>query len=101
MSGKLLMFAKLPLKSFIYKLVKTLCFQKENIKKIYGKCNIEKVNIYHKLTATDSTSLKPVFVSDPNRDVPDSIYRHILFEVITLTYKKDSILLTLFGKFLC
>ena len=77
LSGKLLMFAKLSLKSFNYELVETFCFLKENVKK-YDKYNIEKVNIYHILTDTDSTSLKFVFVSDPNNDIPESKYRHII-----------------------
>lgn len=53
MSGKLLMFAKLPLKSFIYNLVERFCFLKENIKEIY-KYKMEEFEIFHVLTDTDS-----------------------------------------------
>ena len=44
MSGKLLMFAKLSLKSFIYSLVELLYFSDENpiVQSIYNKYNIEK-----------------------------------------------------------
>ena len=44
MSGKLLMFAKLSLKSFIYSLVEILYFSDENpiVQSIYNKYNIEK-----------------------------------------------------------
>ena len=41
MSGKLLMFSKLSLKSFIYEIAETFCFPEENIKKIYDKYKIE------------------------------------------------------------
>ena len=53
MSGKLLMFAKLPRKSFIYNLVERFCFLKENIKEIY-EYKMEEVEIFHVLTDTDS-----------------------------------------------
>ena len=45
MSGKLLMFAKLSLNSFIYSLIELLAFPEENfiVQKMYEKCNIEKI----------------------------------------------------------
>ena len=43
MSGKLLMFAKLSLKSFIYLLAETLHFLDEIVFKIYNKYQIEKI----------------------------------------------------------
>ena len=57
MSGKLLMFAKLSLKSFIYNMIETFCFPDENVMEIFKKCEIERVEIFHVLTDTDSTSL--------------------------------------------
>lgn len=89
MSGKLLMFAKLSLKSFVYEVVETFCFQKKHVKKIYEKYKIERVEIFYILTDTDSTLLKIISVSDPSSNVLESKYRHILFEVISTsdTYK--------------
>ena len=55
MSGKLLMFAKLLLKSFIYDLAETFCFPSQLIVEIYKKYKIEKIEMYHVLTDTDST----------------------------------------------
>ena len=57
---------------------------------IYKKYLIEKVEIFHILTDTDSTTLKLVFISDPNSDVPEDKFRDINFEVIIATkiYKK-------------
>ena len=82
MSGKLLMFAKLPLKSFIYKISDTFCFLKENIEEIYEKYMIERVEIFYVLTDTDTTSLKFMFISDLNSEVPKDKFRDIIFEVI-------------------
>ena len=70
MSGKLLMFAKLSLKSFIYDLTETFCFPQKKIADLHKKYLIEKVEIFHILTDTDSIVLKFVFISDPNSDLP-------------------------------
>ena len=69
-SGKLLMFAKIFLKSFIYDVLETFCFPGENTKEIFKKYSIERVEILHVLTDTDSTALKFIFISDPNREIP-------------------------------
>ena len=71
MSGKLLMFAKLSLKSFIYLLAETLHFPDEIVFKIYNKYQIEKIICYHILTDTDSTSLQFIILSDTSSDFPE------------------------------
>ena len=87
MSGKLLMFAKLSLKSFIYSLVELLSFPEENlvVSKIYEKYEIEKILCYHVLTNTDSTSIQFVIVSDPSSTYPECDVRDILFEIFFST----------------
>ena len=57
---------------------------------IFKKYGIEIINIYHILTDTDSTSLKFAFISDPNSETPESKFREIIFEVITISkiYKR-------------
>ena len=60
-SGKLLMFVKFSLKSFICDIVETFCFPKENIKAVYNKYKIEKFETFHVLADTDSTSLMLIF----------------------------------------
>ena len=57
MSGKLLMFAELSLKSFIYALVQTFYFPSQVVLDIYKKYKIEKIEINHVLTHTDSCAL--------------------------------------------
>ena len=82
MSGKFFMFAKLSLKSFIYEIGDIFCFPNENIKEIYKKYMIERVEIFDVLTDTDSAFLKFMFVSDPNSEVPENNFRDMIFEVI-------------------
>ena len=50
MSGNLLMFAKLSLKSFIYEITEIFSFPKENIAENYKKYMTEKVEMFHVLT---------------------------------------------------
>ena len=85
MSGKLLMFAKLSLKSFIYSLVELLSFPEENliVSKIYEKYGIENILCYHVLTDTDSTSILFLIVSDPSSTYPECDVRDILFETFS------------------
>ena len=71
MSRKLLMFAKLFLKSFIYDLIEIFCFLQKEIVELYKKCLIEQVEILHILTDTDSTAIQFIFISDPNCDLPE------------------------------
>ena len=93
MSGKLLMFAKLSLKSFIYSIVELLTFPEENsiVSKIYKKYASERFFCYHVLTDTDSTSLQFIIVSDPSSTLPECDVRDILFKVCSTNQ-------TIFGK---
>ena len=87
MSRKLLMFAKLPLKSFIYSLVELLHFPEENpiVASIYEKYDIEQINWYQTLTDTDSTFIQFIIVSDPASTYPECSVRDILFEIFSNT----------------
>ena len=87
MSGKLLMLAKLSLKSFIYSLVELLYFSQENqiIAEIYEKYKIERIFCYHVLTDTDSTSIQFFIISDIDSTYPECKVRDILFEIFSKT----------------
>ena len=67
MSGKILMFAKLSLKTFIYLLVELLHFPEENpiVDSIYEKYDIKQIFCYQILTVTDNTSIQFIIVFDP------------------------------------
>ena len=81
--GKMLIIVKLSLMSFIYEMLEMLCFPNKNIQEIFQKYGTEKIHIYHVLTDAGSTSLKFLFASDTDRDVPESKHKDIIFEVIT------------------
>ena len=72
MSGELLMFAKLSLKSFIYNSSEIFCFPMKVVSDIRKKYLIEKVEIFPILTDKDSTALKFISISEPSSDVPQS-----------------------------
>ena len=85
MSGKLLTFAKLSLKSFIYKLTEILFFPNATVKEIYKKYKIERIIVYHILTDTDSTSLQFIILSYTSSNFPESKIKNMIFEVIVKT----------------
>ena len=87
MSGKLLMFAKLSLKAFIYSLIELLSFPEENelVQKIYDKHQIERIFFHHILTVTDSTFLQFIVVSSVQSTFTEEEVRNILFEIFSET----------------
>ena len=78
--GKMLMFAKLSIKSFVYDVIDVFCFPNETIKEIYRKYQIQKCFLYQNLTDTDSTSLFFVFICDIECSLPESEARKVIFE---------------------
>ena len=66
------MFPKLSLVSFIYEVLETFCFPDENVGEIFKKYGIKRVEINHILADTNSTSLKFLFISDPNSETPEN-----------------------------
>ena len=46
---------------------------------------VERVEIFYVLTDTDTTSLKFMFISDLNSEVPEDKFRDIIFEVIIVS----------------
>ena len=85
LSGKMLMFAKLSLMSFICKMLETFCFSGKKVREIYDKYSLERVHMYHILTDTDSTSLQFLFISDPKSKICKQNYKEIIFEVIIVS----------------
>ena len=81
--GKMLMFAKLSLKSFVYDMIDVFCFPNDEIQKIYDYYRIEKCFLYQNLTDTDSTSLLFVFISNFESVIPESEARKVIFECMT------------------
>ena len=80
MLGKLLIFPKRYLQSFIYDLLETFCFPQKKIIDLNKKYLIE-VYFFHLLAGTDSTVLKFIFISDLNSDLPEDKFRDVTLEV--------------------
>ena len=78
--GKMLMFAKLSIKSFVYDMIDVFCFPDADIKSIYAYYQIEKCFLYQNLTDTDSTSLLFTFICNLECVVPESKARNVIFE---------------------
>ena len=84
LAGKMLMFAKLSLKSFIYQLAELFMFPDEIIQAIYNKYQIERVYVYHVLTDTDSTAIQFVVISSVESTFTEPQVRNI-FEIFSQT----------------
>ena len=82
LSGKMLMFAKVSIKSFVCDIIDVFMFPDETIQSIYRKFNIEKCFLYQCLTDTDSTSLNFIFICNLNCVVDEINSRKIIFEVL-------------------
>ena len=65
-SRKMLMFAKVSLKSFIYDMIDVFCLPNEMVKEIYSHFNISKCHLYLSLTNANSCSLFFIFICEKN-----------------------------------
>ena len=81
-NGKMLVFSKVSVKSFVYNLIDVFMFQNDEIKEIYKKYNINQCYLDQNLTDTDSTWMFFVFVCDLNCNVREDEARNKIFEVI-------------------
>ena len=82
LNGKMLMFSKLSIKSFVYDLIDVFMFPNQEIKKIYEKYQINKCYLYQNLTDTDSTSVFFVFICNLNSCISEDKAKDIIFEVM-------------------
>ena len=82
LNGKMLMFSKLLIKSFVHDTIDVFMFPNEEIKKIYQIYNINRCYAYQNLTDTDSTSLFFVFICNLNCGIREDEVRDIIFEVM-------------------
>ena len=82
LSGKMLMFAKGSIKSFVCDIIDVFMFPNETTKSIYEKYNIEKCYVYQCLTDTDSISINFIFICDFGCIVDEENARKIIFEVM-------------------
>ena len=81
-NGKILMFSKVSVKSFVYDIIDVFMFPNAEIQKIYDKYKINRCYLNQNLTDTDSTSLFFVFICDLQCNVKEDGARNIIFEVM-------------------
>ena len=79
--GKMLMFAKMSLKLFVYDIIDVFCFPDDKVKGIFDKNDIEKCFLYLNLTDTDICSMFFVFICKLECCIPESDFRNVLFEI--------------------
>ena len=80
--GKMLMFAKMSLKSFVYDITDVFCFPDDKVKGIFEKNDIEKCFLYLNLTDTGSCSIFFIFICKLEGCIPESVFRNVLLEII-------------------
>ena len=61
LNGKMLMFSKVSIKTFVYDLIDVFIFPDQEIQEIY-QYQVDKCYLYQNLTDTDSTSMFFVFI---------------------------------------
>ena len=81
MKGKMLMFGKNLLQSFVYDMIGGFCFPDQVVQEIYKNYHVEKCFMYQNLTDTDCTSLFFVFICSLDCTVSEKD-RKFLFEVM-------------------
>ena len=82
LNGKMLMFSKVSIKSFVYDLIDVFMFPNQEIQEIYQQYQVNKCYLYQNLTDTDSTSMFFVFICDLNSCVSEDKARNIIFDVM-------------------
>ena len=83
LNGKMLMFSKTSIQSFVYDLINVFMFPYHIVKEIYKKNEIQKCFLFQNLTDTDSTSLFFIFVCKFLCSINGKTARNIIFEVLT------------------
>ena len=82
--GKMLMFSKMSIKSFVYDLIDIFCYPDEEVKETYAKHDIMKSFIYLILTDTDSCSIQFLFLTQLGLQISEDNTRKLIFEILLL-----------------
>ena len=82
--GKMLMFLKVSLKSFVYDIIDIFCFPDEDVKEVFDKHKIRKCFVYLILTDTDSCSLQFTFITKLSSSISEDEARKMIFEILLL-----------------
>ena len=80
LNGKMLMFSKLSIKSFVYDFIDVFMFPNQTTEKIYQEYGIEKCFVEQNLTDKDSTSI--FFICKLSSSIPEDEAWQIIFKVM-------------------
>ena len=94
LNGKMLMFSKVSIKSFVYDLIDIFMFPNSEIQKIYAKYKINRCYLDQILSGTDSTSMFLVFICDLGSNVKEDKARNITFEAMIASRTFDRLYLS-------
>ena len=82
-NGKMLMFSKTSIHSFVYDLIDVFIFPDDVVKEIYEKNEIQKCFLFQNLTDTNNTSLFFSFIWKLPCRINEKTAGNIIFEVLT------------------
>ena len=82
LNGKMLMFSKVSIKSFVYDLIDIFMFPNAEIREVYKKYKVNRCYLDQNFTDTDRTSMFFVFICNLNSNIRENKARNIIFEVI-------------------
>ena len=82
LNGKMLMFSKVSIKSFVYDLIDVFMFPNQEIQEIYQQYQVNKCYLYQNLTDTNSTSMLFVFICYLNSSVSKDQARNLIFDIM-------------------
>ena len=82
--GKMLMFSKASIRSFVYDLIDIFSFPDDEINEIYARNDIIRCFIYLILTDKDSCSIQFLVLTDFKSHITENEARKLIFEIILL-----------------
>ena len=82
LNGKMLMFSKVSIKSFVDDFIDVFMFPNSEIQEIYKKYKVNRCYLDQNLTDTDSTSMLFVFICNLDSNIREDQARDIIFEVM-------------------
>ena len=87
--GKILIFVKTSLQSFIYDVVDDFCFSTQEVKEIYQQSRTIKCFFHLILTDTDSCSLQFIFVCDSRSNISEKESGDLIFKIALQSKLKE------------
>ena len=99
LNGKMLMFSKTSIQSFVYDIIDVFMFRNEDIQKIYESYEIQKCFLYQNLADTESASVFFVFIYNLSYSMDEKKMQGYNFWGAKIkTFRRAKIYQMMFGK---